>query len=166
MESGEIWMTEIQNFIGESSTEADRIREYRNGLKQKQLEQNVQMYDRSTPELEKEKKKEIKTEKEHIPYTDIINYLNEKTNSRYKPTTSKNRELIKSRWNEGFDLDDFKTAIDKKCKEWKGTEFEQYLRPQTLFGTKFESYLNQKVGSKIKSDINNSSANLEGVDEL
>ena len=32
--------------------------------------------------------------------------------------------------------------IDKKCSEWLGTDMEQYLRPQTLFGTKFESYLN------------------------
>jgi hypothetical protein len=42
----------------------------------------------------------------------------------------------------GFSLSDFQTVIDKKVSEWKGTDMEQYLRPSTLFGTKFESYLN------------------------
>lgn len=107
-----------------------------------------------------------KVSKEYIPHKEIITHLNSRANTKYRHSTPKTKDLIDARCNEGFTLDDFKTVIDKKCKEWKGTEFEQYLRPQTLFGTKFESYLNQKVGSKIKSDINNSSANLEGVDEL
>ncbi len=99
-------------------------------------------------------------------YSQVIDYLNEKVHTKYKHTTKKNQELIKARLNEGFTLDNFKTVIDKKHKEWRGTEFEKYLRPYTLFGTKFESYLNQKTGSKMKADINNHSANLEGVDEL
>ena len=45
-------------------------------------------------------------------------------------------------------LDDFKSVIDKKSKEWLGTNMERYLRPDTLFGTKFESYLNQNIPSK------------------
>ena len=44
-----------------------------------------------------------------------------------------------------FTVEDFKTVIDKKSLEWMGTEREKYLRPQTLFGTKFESYLNQNI---------------------
>ena len=80
---------------------------------------------------------------EKIPYKEIIDYLNMKTGSQYKHTTKKTRELIRARWNEGFNLNDFKTVIDKKCVEWVGTEWEKFLRPVTLFGTKFESYLNQ-----------------------
>src|SRR5690554_1415269 len=80
---------------------------------------------------------------EKIPYKEIIDYLNMKTGSQYKHTTKKTRELIRARWNEGFNLDDFKAVIDKKCVEWIGTEWEKFLRPVTLFGTKFESYLNQ-----------------------
>src|SRR5690554_1486681 len=78
-----------------------------------------------------------------IPYKEIIDYLNMRTGSQYKHTTKKTRELIRARWNEGFNLDDFKAVIDKKCVEWIGTEWEKFLRPVTLFGTKFESYLNQ-----------------------
>jgi hypothetical protein len=43
-------------------------------------------------------------------------------------------------------VEDFKRVIDIKAAEWLGTENDQYLRPQTLFGTKFEGYLNQKPG--------------------
>lgn len=76
---------------------------------------------------------------------DIIDYLNERTGKSYKYTTKKTITLIKARLDEKFTVDDFKTVIDKKCAEWTGTDFEQYLRPVTLFGTKFESYLNQSM---------------------
>jgi len=80
---------------------------------------------------------------EQIPYQEIIEYLNEKTGKQYRYTTPKTRELIKARWKEGFTLEDFKKVIDNKTLLWKGTEMETYLRPVTLFSTKFESYLNE-----------------------
>jgi uncharacterized phage protein (TIGR02220 family) len=69
--------------------------------------------------------------------------LNEKADKQYRYTTPKTRELIKARWKEGFTLEDFKKVIDNKTLLWKGTEMETYLRPVTLFSTKFESYLNE-----------------------
>lgn len=79
----------------------------------------------------------------------IIFYLNEKTDSNYRSSTKKTQSLIHARLKEGFTEDDFKTVIDKKCAEWIGDEkMEQYLRPETLFGTKFESYLNAKSTRK------------------
>lgn len=74
----------------------------------------------------------------------IINYLNSATSSNYRYQSKATQRLINARLNDGFTVDDFKAVIDKKTKEWKGTEMEKYLRPETLFGTKFESYLNQK----------------------
>ena len=79
---------------------------------------------------------------------EIIDYLNLKANTNYKYTTSKTQTLIKARYNEGFIIDDFKRVIDNKVSEWKNTDMEKYLRPETLFGTKFESYLNQKEKEK------------------
>ena len=76
---------------------------------------------------------------------EIIQHLNMRAGTKYKSNTAKTKQLIKARLNEGFTLDDFKTVIDKKCVEWCGTEFEKFLRPNTLFATKFESYLNQNV---------------------
>ena len=72
----------------------------------------------------------------------VVDYLNEKAGTHYRAGVAKTQSLIKARANEGFTEADFRTVIDKKCADWIGTEYEQYLRPQTLFGTKFESYLN------------------------
>lgn len=73
----------------------------------------------------------------------IVNYLNQKLGTRYKVNSANTKKHINARLNEGYKPDDFKTVIDKKCNEWIGTEYEKYLRPETLFGSKFESYLNQ-----------------------
>lgn len=74
---------------------------------------------------------------------EIVDHLNFILNTNYKHTTKKTQDCIKARLNEGFTVDDFKTVIDKKAKEWMGTDMEKYLRPETLFGNKFEGYLNQ-----------------------
>ena len=83
-----------------------------------------------------------------LPYEEIINYLNLKANTHYRHNIKKTQSLISARFNENFTLDDFKRVIDNKVNEWKNTEMEKYLRPETLFGTKFESYLNQKEKEK------------------
>lgn len=90
-------------------------------------------------------------EEEDIPYKEIISYLNEKANRNYRPNIQKNKTLIKARWSEGFRLDDFKHVIDTTVKDWSGTKYEKYLRPETLFGSKFEGYLNQ--APRIKTEI-------------
>lgn len=81
-------------------------------------------------------------------YKEIISYLNMILDSNYKYTTKKTQDCINARLNEGFTVDDFKTVIDKKAKEWLGTDMEKYLRPETLFGNKFEGYLNQTGTTK------------------
>lgn len=85
-------------------------------------------------------------------FKDIIDYLNNTCNKHYKYNISKTNKLINTRLKEGFTVDDFKNVIDIKASQWLNTEMEQYLRPETLFGTKFESYLNQDKKSKIKED--------------
>lgn len=81
-------------------------------------------------------------------YKEIIDYLNEVTGKRYRHTDV-TIKLIKARLNEGFTVDDFKQVIDKKTKDWKDDpKMKDYIRPQTLFGTKFEGYLNQEEKKK------------------
>ena len=91
-----------------------------------------------------------------IPYKEIIDYLNEKTGSQFRNTTKKTQTLIKARFAEGFNLDDFKKVIDTKATEWlSDSKMSKFLRPETLFGTKFESYLNQKlVNDRTEYDAN------------
>ena len=86
---------------------------------------------------------------------EIVGYLNAKLGTRYLPANEKTQRLITARFNENkkYTVADFKEVIDKKVKEWKGTEMEKYLRPETLFGTKFESYLNQKDATGRNSKI-------------
>ena len=76
---------------------------------------------------------------------EIVSYLNDKADTNYKHTTNKTISLITTRLNEGFTIEDFKSVIDKKVDDWlDDEEWAKFLRPETLFGTKFEGYLNQK----------------------
>ena len=84
------------------------------------------------------------------PYGAVVDYLNSKAGTRYKHSSEDTRKHIRARVNDGYTLDDFKVVIDRKVAEWKGTEWEKFLRPSTLFGSKFESYLNQKEEPKVK----------------
>ena len=74
----------------------------------------------------------------------IVEYLNNKIDAHYKPNGKKMKELIRARMNEGYTVDDFKTVIDKKFKSWgNDPKMSLYLRPSTLFGTRFGEYLNE-----------------------
>ena len=86
------------------------------------------------------------------PYKEIIDYLNEKTGRNYKHTAKANQRVIKARMNEGYTLEDFKTVIDKKYDEWNNdTKMKKFLRPETLFSTNFDRYLNEETESNQKS---------------
>lgn len=158
MDNGAIYMTEIQNFIGRSSTEADRKREFRARIENEKLgisydgQMSGQMSDKNPPEIELEIEKELEIKKDTLsskhdtaPYSKIINYLNDQTGKKYK-VTDKWKKLIQARLNEGQTYDDFIKVIDTKVKQWKNdAKMNQYLRPQTLFGNKFDEYLNEYV---------------------
>lgn len=95
---------------------------------------------------ELDKDKDIEKELDKEIYREIIQYLNSKTNKSYKHNSKATKRLISARLNEGFTLDDFKKVIDIKVKAWSNDKkMNTYLRPETLFGTKFESYLNEKI---------------------
>lgn len=89
-----------------------------------------------------------------IPYKEIVDYLNKKTGKNFKHKTAKTRKFIEARCNQDFRLDDFKKVIDIKTDEWLNTDSDKYLRPETLFGTKFESYLNQKTQPSGMDQLN------------
>lgn len=87
-------------------------------------------------------------------FKEIILHLNTRAGTNYQASTKKTQSCIHARIKEGFTIDDFKTVIDKKCAEWIGTEYEKYLRPETLFGTKFEGYLNARIIQKQSKAAN------------
>ncbi|MCQ6531117.1 conserved phage C-terminal domain-containing protein [Bacillus mycoides] len=101
--------------------------------------------------------------KDCIPYEDIISYLNEKAGKSYKHKTAKTRTLIKARFKDSFTIDDFKRVIDIKTAQWlKDSNMNQYLRPETLFGTKFEGYLNEKGAKNNDSNGNAKGSQIPG----
>lgn len=152
LDNGAIYMLDIQNFIGNGSSDGDRKRADRKGITDKCPTNVRQMTTRDRDidrvrERDKDRDKDRDTE-------NIISFLNSTTGSKYKASTDKTRRLIAARLAEGFTVDDFKTVITKKAKEWQGTDMAQYLRPETLFGTKFEGYLNQpEVRNNRRSPI-------------
>lgn len=76
---------------------------------------------------------------------EIVDYFNTVTGKKYKASSKSTQSHINARLNEGFTIDDFKRVIDIKNAEWKDNpKMAEYLRPETLFGTKFEGYLNQQ----------------------
>jgi uncharacterized phage protein (TIGR02220 family) len=99
-------------------------------------------------EVEEEKEKEEAEEKDDPTFLNqvrfIIKDLNEKAGTEYRPSSKATKALIRARLNDGFTLDDFQHVHSVKCMEWLKTEQEKYLRPETLYGTKFESYKNQR----------------------
>lgn len=84
----------------------------------------------------------------------VIDYLNKTIGAKYKSRTKKTVELVRARANEGFTLEDFQLVISKKSAEWLNTDMAKFLRPETLFGTKFEGYLNQTEVKKT-NEFNN-----------
>jgi len=182
LDTGIIYLLNVPNFVGESSTEADRVRALRKKAddEKQQVCTNVHhthctnvhhISDKCTPEIRdkslenkdlKEKEKthcsfsEKPENKPCVPYKEIIGYLNQKAKTNYRSSGAKTQTLIKARFKDGFTLEDFKTVIDNKTTEWlDNADMVKYLRPETLFGTKFESYLNQKTVAKAYNPSGN-----------
>lgn len=172
LDDGTYFMSEVQKMIGSESEWAEKKRLYRenqkllNDARQTQMdpdkklntgqtEDNVQTMSDKSIEIEIEKEKELETDiyaAPQIPYKEIVDYLNDRTGAHYKATTQKTRDLIKARFNQGFTKEDFFVVIDKKTAEWiNDPQYAKFLRPETLFGTKFEGYLNQIVRQKKKT---------------
>ncbi|MCM1989203.1 conserved phage C-terminal domain-containing protein [Oceanirhabdus seepicola] len=98
----------------------------------------------------KHEKLENQKKSDDSPYSKIVDYLNSMSGKKYKSSTNKTRNLIKARFNEGFTEEDFIKVINIKVKSWKDNEMDMYLRPSTLFGIKFEEYLNENPNVKTK----------------
>lgn len=98
-------------------------------------------------------------------YIAVIDYLNSKTGQSFRSSTKATQQHINARIAEGFTTEDFKRVVDNMWTDWHGTEWEKYLRPSTLFGSKFENYLNRKPQNKGKNGVavSNKPSDLDGV---
>ena len=107
------------------------------------------------PKQEEEKENKKKKEEEAPPpYSEIIDFLNEATGKQFKATGDATRRHINARWNEGHRIEAFKQVITNKAGQWKhDPDMAIYLRPETLFGNKFESYLNEEPMDATMEDL-------------
>ena len=106
-------------------------------------------YPKISDTVEKDTNNNNNINNNNYKYKEVIDYLNERTGKNYKPVETNNK-LIRARYKEGYTLEDFKAVIDYKTSKWKGTEWEKYLRPSTLFGNKFETYVNEIPNRSIE----------------
>ena len=117
------------------------------------------IYSSSSIPLPEEEDRGSGGKEEEIPYSEIVQHLNDTIGASYKASSAKTRSLIHARWQEGFRLEDFKQVIDTMFTVWENDpKMCAYLRPETLFGTKFESYLNRfkptgKEASHAERDV-------------
>lgn len=78
----------------------------------------------------------------------IVSYLNSVAGTNFRHQSKATQASVNARLNEGYTYDDFVVVIDKKHAQWsKDSRMAPYIRPQTLFGTKFEAYLNEKASA-------------------
>jgi uncharacterized phage protein (TIGR02220 family) len=103
--------------------------------------------------LSKDKTIDIVEQASTANISEIVSYLNLKAGTSYKPTTKATQKHISARLNEGYTVEDFKKVIDNKCKQWLSDDtMSKYLRPETLFGSKFESYLNENKQPEVRNN--------------
>lgn len=153
----DILLVKVDEYINPEAVEfMSTVTHSEPSLCQQESTSNEVSDDRSTQRRE-EKRRVEKSREEYIVekqasqppvFREVIECLNSNAGTNYRHTTKSHQRLIKARLNEGFELPDFETVILKKTAEWKGGDMEKFLRPETLFGTKFESYLNQQEGKQ------------------
>lgn len=113
-------------------------------------------------ELKKLKAKEQPKKESSVPNTtvkEIIDYLNSKAGTKFRYNSKDTIKHINARLKEGYTIDEFKYVIDVKVSQWKNdATMCGYIRPQTLFGTKMESYVNEKIKHDVKDHHHNNTS--------
>ena len=107
---------------------------------------------RLSPKRKEEKRSKEEEKRNAEACADVILYLNEKTGASFRTDSKQSVALITDKITEGYSTEQMKAVIDSKAAEWIGTALEKYLRPQTLFGDKFEGYLNGPKKKTRKTD--------------
>lgn len=138
--------------LGVTNSNAKSNEEYRDkrlDIRDKSIEIDIEQEEEIEGEIIPSENSEA-----HLPFKEIIECLNNSAGTNYRVSSKKTKDLIKARFNEGYTLEDFKIVIEKKTREWlNDNKMKTYLRPETLFGTKFEGYLNQPVKELTTKDL-------------
>jgi uncharacterized phage protein (TIGR02220 family) len=123
---------------------------YNNTPMQFQPQTNTKITTKTTTEINTKNTTKTTTTKNihRSSVEEIVDFLNLKAGTNYMSSTKETKNIINARLKEGFKVEDFFKVISQKTENWKETDYEKYLRPETLFGSKFESYVNEKPSKK------------------
>ena len=153
-------MIETKGLIGGETDSARRVREHRARKSQSEtlhcnnvvtlcnteIDIELDIDNKSNNNTSRVREEKVVDNQPKLPYQQIVEYLNNRCGTKFKHTSKKTKDLIAARYNEGWELEDFKYVIDVKAEQWEDDEkYSNFLRPETLFSNKFESYRNQKM---------------------
>lgn len=154
-QKSEMEIAKIQNDISENRVTNTKVKQMNNSEEdQKHIVRKHASAQRPAPSRPW-------NEEEGAKVAEVVQALNEETGSHYRPTSKATMRHVLARLREGFTVDDCKEVIRKKSEEWGGTEMAKYLRPETLFGSKFEGYLNAPEDPKAKERAEKAKADAE-----
>jgi uncharacterized phage protein (TIGR02220 family) len=161
------WLSEYVDEIFNQDFIEKEIEKYPNIKEIREIHEfGVQLLQQEFKIIDKKVKKVVSKENKEVAVK-VLEYLNIETGSKYSSKKGSNIELISARINEGYSFEDFKIVIDKKIKDWKGTDWEKYLRPLTLFSkTKFENYLNAINESGTKNNFGKFADSIRRAKEI
>lgn len=151
------WLGEFVDEIFEPDFVEKQVKKLEKHVKEDEIREiyqyGVQFLQQEFSIIEPKKKKPSKkiTKEVRSIAENVIEYLNQQSGSTFMKKGA-NIDLIADRIAEGFSIADFKCVIDKKVADWKGSDYEKFLRPITLFAkTKFENYLNSHDGKRTSN---------------
>lgn len=159
-EDGILKIDNMTSMVGSESASKEAVKKRIYRAKQKELELKGQTKGQVGDKMsdrDRDKRLEIEIRDKSIDIDtikEIVDYLNLRTNKNFRHSTKTTQSRIKARLNDGFTVNDFKVVIDKQTNKWlNDKKMSDYLRPETLFGTKFESYLNSSDGNEKNDEV-------------
>ena len=154
-QKSEMEIAKIQNDISENRGTNTKVIQTNNS------EENQKHIVRKQASAQRQAPSRPLNEEERESVELVVAALNEATGSRYRSTSATTLRHLLARLREGFTVEDCKEVIRKKSDEWGGTDMAKYLRPETLFGPKFEGYLNAPEDQKAKERAEKAKADAE-----
>lgn len=172
---GILVIADSMNMVGSESSKKDAIRQRRHRLMLKEKSRDTDVTESVTichtdirdieirdKDIREEDIREEREEKDIALIHRIVDYLNDTCGTHYQAKANETKRLIRARLKDGFTEEDFQTVISRMNTAWgRNPKMKPYLRPLTLFGTKFESYLNRPDGCDEDSDERKSVADMD-----
>lgn len=166
------WLGEFVDEIFEPDFIEKQVKAYSKHVNESEIREiyhyGVQFLQHDFKIIEPKKKKASKPVTKEVRQIadNVIEYLNVQTGSTFSAKGG-NLDLIAARLAEGYTIGDMKLVIDKKVADWKGSDYEKFLRPLTLFAkNKFENYLNTNDVKRANSTFSKFANSVERAKQL